>query len=161
MRWSPRAVNRRGTGLLGVIWLRAGTNEKEAHKAVIVQFNQLRSAADELHTQGNWEAGCEVSTTRKQRRAHYEQREVVVLRDLSWCPNRGDVGTAKRHLLAPRDDAPAPQHGSSRPGNALLPPQQSEYRRAGPPHPQPLVGRECVPSSAGYHLSRRPLPSVQ
>jgi predicted transposase YbfD/YdcC len=61
-------------------------NEKKAHQAVIAQFEQLRPAADELHAQGNWAEGCEVSTTREQNRGCYEQREVVVLRDLSWWP---------------------------------------------------------------------------
>ena len=61
-------------------------NEKEAHQAVIARFDQLRPAAEELHTQGNWAQGCEVSTTREQNRGRYEQREVVVLRDLSGWP---------------------------------------------------------------------------
>jgi predicted transposase YbfD/YdcC len=59
-------------------------NKKEAHQVVIAQFDQLPPAAEELHPQGNWAQGCEVSTTRKQNRGRYEQREVVVLRDLSW-----------------------------------------------------------------------------
>jgi predicted transposase YbfD/YdcC len=61
-------------------------NEKEAHQDVIAEFDKLRPAAEELHTQGNWVEGCEVSTTREQNRGRYEQREVVVLRDLSGWP---------------------------------------------------------------------------
>ena len=61
-------------------------NEKEAHEAVIAQFESLRPPEDETHAQGGWQPGCEVSTTIEQNRGRYEKREVVVIRDMSWWP---------------------------------------------------------------------------
>lgn len=61
-------------------------NEKEAHQAVIARFESLRLPVDETHAQGGWVDGCEVGTTREQNRGRYEQREVVVVREMDWWP---------------------------------------------------------------------------
>ena len=63
-------------------------NEKDAHQAVIAHFQAQRTttAAEEVHTGGGWAQGVEVSLTREQNRGRYEQREVVVSRDMSWWP---------------------------------------------------------------------------
>ncbi len=62
-------------------------NEKAAHQAVVARFESLRPTPEaQAAGEQGWAEGCEVSTTREQNRGRYEQREVVVLRDLSWWP---------------------------------------------------------------------------
>jgi predicted transposase YbfD/YdcC len=61
-------------------------NEKDAHQAVIAKFESLRLAENEIHAEGGWLPGCEVSITCEQNRGRYEKRDVVVIRDVSWWP---------------------------------------------------------------------------
>lgn len=63
-------------------------NEKDAHQALIDHFVALRSATPEeqIHRAATWAEHCEVSTTCEQNRGRYEQREVVVSREMSWWP---------------------------------------------------------------------------
>ena len=57
-------------------------NEPAAHQAVIAHFEAQRTTTAEIHDQGGWVQGSEVSTTCEQNRGRYEQREVVVSREL-------------------------------------------------------------------------------
>ena len=63
-------------------------NEKEAHQDVIAHFEMQRTTAttEEVHDKGAWVQGSEVSTSCEQNRGRYEQREVVVSRELDWWP---------------------------------------------------------------------------
>jgi len=61
-------------------------NEKEAHQAVIAHFETQRTSTEEIHDQGTWVQGSEISTSREQNRGRYEQREVVVSREQAWWP---------------------------------------------------------------------------
>ena len=61
-------------------------NEKEAHQAVIAHFAAQRTSTEEIHDQGTWVQGSEISTSREQNRGRYEQREVVVSREQAWWP---------------------------------------------------------------------------
>lgn len=89
-------------------------NEKSAHQAVAAHFDTLRPAAAEIHAQGSWAAGCEMSTTCEQNRGRYERREVVVVRDLSWWPHSWNwpglqsVICVRRETMRQRHDAESP-----------------------------------------------------
>lgn len=63
-------------------------NEKEAHQDVIAHFEAQRTltTTEAIHDQGAWVQGSEVSTSCEQNRGRYEQREVVVSRELDWWP---------------------------------------------------------------------------
>ena len=61
-------------------------NEKAAHAEVIAHFEAQRTSTEEIHDKGAWVQGCEVSTSCEQNRGRYEQREVVVSRELGWWP---------------------------------------------------------------------------
>lgn len=62
-------------------------NEKEAHQAVAAHFESLRPTPEAAAAgEQGWAEGSDVSTTREQNRGRYEQREVIVLRDVGWWP---------------------------------------------------------------------------
>ncbi len=89
-------------------------NEKEAHQAVIAQFDKLRPGAEEPHAQSSWAEGTEVSTTREQNRGRYEQREVVVLRDLSWWP-KSWRWAGMQSVICVRRETMRQRHGAETP----------------------------------------------
>lgn len=62
-------------------------NEKKAHQAVAARFESRRPTLEAAAAgEQGWAEGCEVSTTREQNRGRYEQREVIVQREMSWWP---------------------------------------------------------------------------
>lgn len=78
-------------GLLGKLQIHGATVSIDAmggHPdiAKLARFESLRQPVDETRTRGGWAEGCEMSTTREQNRGRYEQREVVVVREMDWWP---------------------------------------------------------------------------
>jgi predicted transposase YbfD/YdcC len=89
-------------------------NEPAAHQAVIAHFEAQRTTTAEIHDQGGWVQGSEVSTTCEQNRGRYEQREVVVSRELDWWPKSWkwaglqSVICVRRETMRQRHSADAP-----------------------------------------------------
>ena len=61
-------------------------NEKDAYQTVVTHFDTLRKTTQAETGTAGWGPSCEVSTTRELNRGRYEQREVIVLREMSWWP---------------------------------------------------------------------------
>lgn len=89
-------------------------NEKEAHQTVATHFESLRPVQGAESGEKGWAASCEVSTTREQNRGRYEQREVVVLRDLTWWP-KSWIWAGLQSVICVRRESMRQRHATENP----------------------------------------------